>query len=134
MQNFFLLTESNVTRSSPNFHNEGHIRMWHDSPLREFNPHIVLIVFAAILFAFVGYYLFFKLNKKEVLEHGTLNTQKKKQIQDLLEKRSIILDKMVDLEQSHQSREMNQYEFTKKYEGYKQQLIQVKIKLKKFTE
>ncbi|NDI33824.1 hypothetical protein [Chengkuizengella sediminis] len=134
MQNFYILTESNVTRSSPNFHNEGHIRMWYDSPLREFNPHIVLIVFAAILFAFVAYYIFFKVKKIEVLDHGTVVTRNEKQLQDLLEKRSIILDKMVDLEQLHQLREMNQYEFTKKYESYKQQLIQVKMKLKKFTE
>ncbi|MFS1513694.1 hypothetical protein VQL36_14820 [Chengkuizengella sp. SCS-71B] len=132
--NFFLLTESNVTRSSPNFHNEGHIRMWYDSPLREFNPHIVLIVFGSILLAFAGYYIVFKLKKIDGLEHGTSITQNEKQIQDLLQKRSIILDKMIDLEQSHQSRGMDQYEFTKKYEGYKQQLIQVKLKLKKFTE
>ncbi|MEH7273322.1 hypothetical protein, partial [Neobacillus vireti] len=57
-------TGTNVTKTAPAFHNPGHLRMWAQSPLRTFDPHVFLIVMAAIIIAALSYFTYFRMKAR----------------------------------------------------------------------
>lgn len=126
-------TTSNVTRTAPPFHNPGHIRMWEESPLHVFNPHIFLIVLLAIIIAGISYFVYFR--RKERLEEAKRGSDKEeKTFQLLMSKQKAILEKIIELEESHETGALNDEEYNKKLAAYKEHLVQVKLGLRQFVE
>lgn len=124
---------STVTRTAPAFHNPGHIRMWEESPLHNFNPHIFLIVLLAMIIAGISYYVYFR--RKTKLEEERLGADKEEQAFKLLmAKQKAIMDKILELEESHENGEIMDVDYVKKLEAYKEHLVQVKLSLRKFVE
>lgn len=130
---YLLLAESTITRTAPSFHNPGHLRMWYESPLKEFNPHILMVILAAIFLAWIFYYYAFVVKKARLEEQMRMDGEEGN-FQQLLTKRTTLLKKMIDLEEAFNAGRINEEEFDKKTTAYKQHLIQVKLDLKKFTE
>ncbi|MDP4161591.1 MAG: hypothetical protein Q8898_00680 [Bacillota bacterium] len=122
-----------VSRTAPPFHNPGHLRMWAESPLHQFNPHIVLILLLAIIIAGIYSYAYFR--RKDRLEAERLGADKEEQaFKNLMAKQKAILDKILELEEIHENGEMQEDEYAAKLQAYKQHLIQVKLNLRKFVE
>ncbi|WP_102345486.1 hypothetical protein [Bacillus sp. Marseille-P3661] len=128
-----LAADSEFTRSAPSFHNPGHLRMWYDSPLREFNPHILMIVLGAILLAWLYYYFFFIVKKARESETIQIDNDEKN-FQQLLIKRATLVNKMIELEDKFIAGSIVKEEFDTKFNAYKKHLIQVKLDLRKFTD
>jgi hypothetical protein len=119
--------------TAPSFHNPGLIRMWYESPLRDFNPHVLMGILAVLIIAWIYYYFAFVVKKARVQEQMLLDSEEGK-FQQLLTKRTALLNKMVELEDIFEAGEINEFEFSKKINAYKQHLVQVKLDLKKFTD
>ncbi|WHY90477.1 hypothetical protein QNK12_22790 [Neobacillus cucumis] len=124
---------TSVTRTAPAFHNPGHIRMWEQSALRRFNPHIFLIVLLAIIIAGDSYFAYFK--RKARLEEERLGADKEeKAFKLLMAKQKAILDKMIELEETFGDGSLSEDDYQAKLNAYKQHLVQVKLSLRKYIE
>lgn len=122
----------NVTKTAPDFHNPGHIRMWEQSMLKGFNPHIVMIVLGAILIAGIGYFTYFRLKgrKQDILE----SDKEEKAFKLLMSKQKAILDKILELEDSYEKGQISEDDYHARLGAYKQHLVQVKVSLSQFVE
>jgi hypothetical protein len=124
---------SSVTRSAPAFHNPGHVRMWQQSILHNFNPHIFLIVLLAIIIAGISYYVYFR--RKAKLEEQRVGADKEeKAFKLLMSKQKAIMDKILELEETHESGEISENDYNRKLAAYKEHLVQVKLNLRDFVE
>lgn len=124
---------STVTQTAPAFHNPGHIRMWEESPLHNFNPHIFLIVLLAVIIAGISYYIYFR--RKARLEAERMGADKEeKAFKLLMAKQKAIMEKIIELEETFGGGELTEEEYNKKLEAYKQHLAQVKLSLREFIE
>ncbi|MEH7417665.1 hypothetical protein V7266_20560 [Neobacillus drentensis] len=124
---------SGVTHTAPAFHNPGHLRMWAQSPLHSFNPHIFLIIIGAILIAGISYFIYFK--RKARLEEERLGADKEeKAFQQLMAKQRAIMDKIIELEETFGDGKLAEDEYQAKLTAYKQHLVQVKLNLRSFIE
>jgi len=126
-------TDSSVTRTAPAFHNPGHVRMWEESPLHNFNPHIFLIVLIVVIIAGISYYIYFR--RKARLEEERLGADKEeKAFKLLMAKQKTIMDKIIELEETFGDGKLSEDEYNKKLAAYKQHLVQVKLNLREFIE
>jgi hypothetical protein len=122
-----------VTRSAPAFHNPGHIRMWEQSPLHSFNPHIFLIVLFVMIISGIFYYAYFR--RKAKLEEERIEADKEeKAFKLLMAKQKAIMDKIIELEETLGNGELTENEYHAKLDAYKHHLVQVKLNLRKFIE
>lgn len=119
--------------TAPSFHNPGLIRMWYESPLRDFNPHVLMVIFAVLLIAWIYYYFAFVVKKARLQEQMLVDSEEGR-FQQLLTKRTALLNKMVELEETFEAGKIDELEFEKKINAYKQHLIEVKLDLKKYTD
>lgn len=125
--------KSSVTHTAPAFHNPGHLRIWAQSPLHRFNPHVFMIILVAILIAGISYYIYFR--RKAKLEDERLGADKEeKAFKLLMTKQKAIMDKIIELEESFGDGKLSENEYHAKLEAYKQHLVQVKLKLRNFVE
>ncbi|MGM7683059.1 hypothetical protein ACSVDA_12990 [Cytobacillus sp. Hm23] len=132
MKSIFIMSAA-VTQNSPSFHNPGHLRMWFDSPLKQFNPHILLIVLGVIIVGGGLFFIYFR--QKNLRGQISLTEDKEEKIfQQLLGKRDAIMTKMIDLEDELKAGEISEDKFNEQFNAYKDMLIQVKIKIKQMTE
>lgn len=130
MNSFFPLF-SNVTRTAPSFHNPGHIRLWNDTPLRNFEPHLFMAILILLLVAGIGYFIYFKRKAKL---NQTVNEQDDDEFLELTSKKNLLLKKIVQLEEAYEAGELSLEEFNKKNTAYKNYLYKVKQELNKFLE
>jgi hypothetical protein len=126
-------SNSSVTHTAPAFHNPGHLRLWAQSPLHRFNPHVFMIILLAIVIAGISYYIYFR--RKARLEEERLGADKEEQAFKLLmTKQKAIMDRIIELEESFGDGKLSEDEYHAKLEAYKQHLVQVKLNLRKFVE
>jgi hypothetical protein len=126
-------SDSTVTHTAPAFHNPGHLRIWAQSPLRRFDPHVFLIIIGAILIAGISYYIYFR--RKAKLEEERLGSDKEeKAFKLLMAKQKAIMEKIIELEESFGDGKLSEEEYHAKLEAYKQHLVQVKLNLRNFVE
>jgi hypothetical protein len=126
-------SNTNVTKTAPAFHNPGHLRMWAESPLHSFNPHIFLVIMLAIIIAGIVYLTYFR--RKARREEERLGADKEeKAFKLLMAKQKAIMDKILELEESFGDGSLSEEDYNKKLEAYKQHLVQVKLNLRKFVE
>lgn len=128
-----LILAAAVTRSSPSFHNPGHLRMWYDSPLRNFDPHLLTAILVLIVVAGVGWYFYFQM-KHRALEEKVESTTDEKQFHDLVVKQKVILNKLLELEEQHKEGKISKEEFFEKNSAYRQHLVKVKVDLQQFMD
>ncbi|MEH7095169.1 hypothetical protein [Neobacillus vireti] len=122
-----------VTHTAPAFHNPGHLRMWAQSPLHSFNPHIFLIIIGAIIIAGISYFIYFK--RKARLEEERLGADKEeKAFKQLIAKQKAIMEKIIELEETFDEGKISEDDYHGKLAAYKQHLVQVKLNLRTFIE
>ncbi|WP_214480368.1 hypothetical protein [Bacillus sp. SM2101] len=132
MKSIFMMSAA-VTQTSPSFHNPGHLRMWFDSPLRQFNPHILLIILGVIIIGGGLFFIYFR--QKDQNRQISLTEDKEEKIfQQLLGKRDAIMTKMIDLEDELKAGKISEDKFHEQFNAYKELLIQVKFNIKQMTE
>ncbi|MCL6571415.1 MAG: hypothetical protein K6T88_06975 [Bacillus sp. (in: Bacteria)] len=125
--------ESSITRTAPAFHNPGHLRIWAQSPLHRFNPHIFLIILSAIIIAGISYYVYFR--RKARLGDELLESDKEeKAFKLLMAKQKAIMDKIIELEETFDDGLLSEADYHAKLAAYKQHLVQVKLNLRNFVE
>ncbi|MEH7073996.1 hypothetical protein [Neobacillus drentensis] len=126
-------SNSNVTHTAPAFHNPGHLRLWAQSPLHRFNPHVFMIILLAIVIAGISYYVYFR--RKAKRDDERLGADKEeKAFKLLMAKQKAIMDKIIELEESFGDGKLSEDEYHAKLEAYKQHLVQVKLNLRNFVE
>jgi hypothetical protein len=126
-------SSTNVTKTAPAFHNPGHLRMWSQSPLRSWDPHIFLIVMAAIIIAAISYFGYFRMKARA--EEKRLGADKdEKAFKLLMAKQKAIMDKILELEENLGDGTMSEEDYNAKLAAYKQHLVQVKMNLRQFVE
>lgn len=126
-------SSTNVTKTAPAFHNPGHLRMWSQSPLRSWDPHVFLIVMAAILIAAMSYFAYFRMKARA--EEKRLGADKEENaFKNLMAKQKAILDKIIELEESYDGGTLSEEDYKAKMNAYKQHLVQVKMNLRQFVE
>ncbi|MBO0960784.1 hypothetical protein J1P26_13855 [Neobacillus sp. MM2021_6] len=124
---------STVTHTAPAFHNPGHLRMWGQSPLHRFNPHIFMIIIGAIIIAGIAYFAYFR--RKARLEEERLGADREeKAFKLLMMKQKAIMDKIIELEETFGEGKLSEDEYQAKLTAYKQHLVQVKLNLRNFVE
>ncbi|UCZ52498.1 hypothetical protein LGQ02_16900 [Bacillus shivajii] len=127
------LVLSAVTRSSPSFHNPGHIRMWYDSPLRNFEPHLVTGILLLIILAGIGYFIYFQLKQRNS-EQEVKEDASEKAFEELVARKNILMNKLLELEEAYESGELKKEEYEDKEQKYKQYLLKVKKELNQYLE
>jgi hypothetical protein len=126
-------TSGNVTKTAPSFHNPGHLRMWAQSPLRTFDPHVFLIVMAAIIISALSYFAYFRMKARaEELRLGA--DKEESAFKNLMAKQKAIMDRILELEENFYSGNMSEEDYQAKLAAYKQHLVQVKMNLRQFVE
>ncbi|MEH7009868.1 hypothetical protein V7087_03485 [Neobacillus niacini] len=126
-------TNGNVTKTAPAFHNPGHLRMWAQSPLRSWDPHVFLIVMGAIIIAALSYFAYFRM--KAIAEEKRLGADKEESaFKNLMAKQKAIMDKILELEENFGDGNMSEEDYQAKLAAYKQHLVQVKMNLRQFIE
>jgi hypothetical protein len=126
-------TNNNVTKTAPAFHNPGHLRMWAQSPLHNWDPHIFLIVIGAIIIAGLSYFGYFRM--KAIAEEKKLGSDKdEKAFKLLMTKQKAIMDKILELEENFGDGNMSEANYHAKLTAYKQHLVQVKMNLRQYVE
>jgi hypothetical protein len=126
-------SSTNVTRTAPAFHNPGHLRMWSQSPLRSWDPHVFLIVMAAIIIAALSYFAYFRMKARA--EEKRLGADKEENaFKNLMAKQKAIMDKLLELEENYNDGNLSEEDYKAKMNAYKQHLVQVKMNLRQFVE
>ncbi|MFN7253321.1 MAG: hypothetical protein ACK4M9_21475 [Anaerobacillus sp.] len=128
-----LILASAVTRSTPSFHNPGHLRMWYSSPLRSFDPHLVTAILVLIVLAGIGWFVYFQLKHRASEEKVEANSDEKV-FQELVVKQKVIMNKLLELEELHKAGEIADEQFEKKGSLYREHLVKVKIELQRFMD
>jgi hypothetical protein len=126
-------TSTNVTKTAPAFHNPGHLRMWSQSPLHSWDPHVFLIVMAAIIIAALSYFAYFRMKARA--EEKRLGADKEENVfKNLMAKQKAIMDKILELEENYDDGNLSEEDYKAKMTAYKQHLVQVKMNLRQFVE
>lgn len=126
-------SDGNVTKTAPAFHNPGHLRMWSQSPLRSWDPHVFLIVMSAIIIAVMSYFAYFRMKARA--EEKRLGADKEESaFKNLMAKQKAIMDKILELEENFGDGNLSEEDYQAKLAAYKQHLVQVKINLRQFVE
>jgi hypothetical protein len=126
-------SSGNVTKTAPAFHNPGHLRMWSQSPLRSWDPHVFLIVMGAIIIAAISYFSYFRMRARA--EEKRLGADKEESaFKNLMAKQKAIMDKILELEENFGDGNMSEEDYQAKLAAYKQHLVQVKMNLRHFVE
>lgn len=126
-------SSANVTKTAPAFHNPGHLRMWSQSPLRSWDPHVFLIVMAAIIIAALSYFAYFRMKARA--EEKRLGADKEENaFKNLMAKQKAIMDKILELEEKYDDGNLSEEDYKAKMNAYKQHLVQVKMNLRQFVE
>ncbi|MGD8190464.1 hypothetical protein ACQCN2_10810 [Brevibacillus ginsengisoli] len=102
------------------------LRMYEQTPLRTIPPRI----FVAIAASLIVMSLIFAFSKWQKKRKATHHTEEEFYEQGLLDKQSILMDKIIELEKSYQENKISEDEFTKRREAYKQVLVQLKQSLR----
>lgn len=128
-----LILASAVTRSAPSFHNPGHLRLWNDSPLRSFDPHLLTAILLIIVIAGVGWFIYFQIKNRN-LEEKLENSVDEKKFHELVVKQKVILNKLIELEEMHKKGELTDEVFENKSSAYRETLVKVKLELQRFMD
>lgn len=128
-----LILASAVSRSTPSFHNPGHLRMWYSTPLRSFDPHLVTAILILIIIAGVGWFIYFQI-KNRTAEDKVETNPDEKVFQELVVKQKVILNKLLELEELHKSGNITVDEYEKKESLYREHLVKVKMELQRFMD
>lgn len=132
-QNNPALADTRINQGYDGFHNPGHIRFWENSPFSGIEPHLFTFVFVSIIAFAIGHYFYrWHVDAKRIKE------QQQSQEDDifirLYKEEAVLKKKLAELQLKLDDNEIDEDEYNKRREIYKKKLINVKLKIKEFTE
>lgn len=121
-----------VTRTAPTFHNPGHIRLWNDTPLRSFEPHLFTAIVIIILIAGISYFFYFR--HKGKTDQELVGDKDDERFRELIAKKNIVLKRIAQTEEDCEADKLSEEECNKKILAYKEYLYKIKLELNQFIE
>jgi len=128
---YYALIVVGVSSYTPPLHAKGHMKMWYSSPFTRFDPHLLTALLAIIFLFGVSYFIYVK-RKHQDNETKWTSTEEEKKFQDLMKKKNITLQKLLELEEAYNRGELSEEDFDRKHAGYKTYLHNVKKQLNEF--
>ncbi|MCR6108779.1 hypothetical protein HXA35_00170 [Bacillus sp. A301a_S52] len=116
---------------TPNFHPEGHMKMWYTSPLNRFEPHLMTAIFIIIIITGACLAIHFKFRAKSNRETWE-NTDEEKRFQQLMTKKNITLNKLLEIDTLYHEGKITEAEYELKSRQYRNYLYEIKKKLNDF--
>lgn len=129
----WILAGANVTIPSPGFHNPGHVRLWNETPLRNFDPHLVTALLILIVVAGVWYFIHFTIKERKK-EAAAASDADEKKFQELAAKKNILLNKILQAEEEYNAGLITEVELEERVSGYKSYLYKVKTELNQYLD
>ncbi len=126
-------SNNRINQNYDGFHNPGHIRFWENSPFKNFDPHLLTFVFVVLILFSIGYYFYrWHIEEKKVKE--LQKTQEDDIFMRLYKEETVLKKKLAELQIMYDDGKIDEEEFQKRREIYKKKLINVKLKIKEFTD
>lgn len=119
-----------TTQGYDGFHNPGHIRFWENSPLSKFNPHLMTFVFVVIVIFGIVYYFY----RWRIQENNRQDDSDDDVFLRLYKEENILMKKIAETQVKFNDGEMSEEEYQKRYDVYMKKLVNIKKKIKGFTE
>ncbi|ADH98824.1 hypothetical protein [Salisediminibacterium selenitireducens] len=123
-----ILTGGDVTNPGATLHPEGHMNWWYDSMFTAIDAHLfTLIVFMIPVMA----YIFYRMGKKkaEARDQSWRQDETEEAFQKLMNKKKIIMNKLIDLEEAKDRGDMSEEAFRLEEEAYRKHLYETERKL-----
>lgn len=127
-------TQDRSVSSSVDFHSQGHIERWLNSPLVGTNPHYWLIFIVFLLIAMIAAIVALYRRKRQALNEGEVSLGPHSFYQRLQVKKRIILEKILALEDDYSSGNIDAQAYAEMKNKYKDMLKKVKLKMEVFEE
>ena len=120
-----------LSNGSPQFHNAGHVRIWKQSGLRNFNPHLFSLVMAALT---IGALVVAAAKWTSNRRTATGYARDDRIFMQLVRKKSILISRIADIEERLSSGQMAESGQEERYEVLKRSLIETEMILEDMTE
>lgn len=118
--------------STPPFHPEGHVQRWEESALRGIEPHLFLAVVIGVP---VGLLVWYLVKRRRASEGAKTDAEREEEVfQRYLVREKFLKEKLLELEKKKAEGAIDEADYTQQLELYKKKLLEVKAKLKQFTE
>jgi len=117
------------------YHTPGHLSMWNESPMGNWNAHITLSVLAFLIVLGTAWFIYFKINdRKKRSKIEDANQGEEEQFTDLVARRKVTLQKITELQDQLDNGEIDEDTFQRKEDAYQKYLVKISIQLRKFTD
>ncbi len=123
------LPQPSVSRKPPQFHSAGHIRIWYQSPLRKFDPHVSLLVGLVIIVAAVGIPVVGSVKKRRLLDKADDGATEEDDFLALVHEKEALLSDIVEMEMASNSGKIDSKEAREKIAALRGRLVDVQIQL-----
>lgn len=117
--------------SAPAFHDPGHIRMWEQSPFSGIDAHLFMVIVIGVP---VGLLVWYLVKRRQGQKAKTDLEREEEVFQRLLIREKYLKQKLVELEQQYSEGTVSDEDYEQQLEVYKKKLLEVRMKLKQFTE
>lgn len=117
--------------SAPAFHNPGHIRLWEQSPFSGIDAHLFLVIVIGVP---VGVLIWYLLKRRKGQQSKTDLEREEEVFQRFMIREKFLKEKLVELEQQYSEGNVSEEDYKQQLELYKKKLLEVRMKLKQFTE
>lgn len=118
--------------SAPAFHDPGHIRMWEQSPFSGIDAHLFMILVIGVPVGILVWYLLKR--RQEGLQRKTDLEREEEVFQRYLVREKFLKEKILELEKKRAEGSIDEEDYAQQMELYKKKLLEVRVKLKQFTE
>lgn len=116
----------------PPFHSQGHIQRWEQSPFSGIDAHLFMILVIGVPVGILVWYLLKR--RKEGLQKKTDLEKEEEVFQRYLVRERFLKEKLLELEKKRAEGTVDEEDYAQQLELYKKKLLEVRVKLKQFTE
>ncbi|NLL19062.1 MAG: hypothetical protein GX262_08545 [Clostridia bacterium] len=117
--------------TGPAFHDPGHIRLWEQSPFSGIDAHLFMIIVVGVP---IGVLIWYLLKRRRGRQSKTDLEREEEVFQRYLVREKYLKQKLVELEQQHSEGTVSDEDYEQQLAVYKKKLLEVRLKLKQFTE
>ncbi|HHW06065.1 MAG TPA: hypothetical protein GXX34_00810 [Clostridia bacterium] len=118
--------------SVPPFHPAGHVQRWEESAFSGIEPHLFMVVVIGVPVGLLVWYLVKR--RKEAVRAKTEAEREEEVFQRYLVREKFLKEKLLELEKKKAEGTIDDEDYAQQLELYKKKLLEVKAKLKQFTE
>lgn len=117
--------------NAPPFHSQGHIQRWEQSPFSGIDAHLFMILVIGVP---VGILVWYLLKRRKEGKQKTELEKEEEVFQRYLVREKFLKEKLLELEKKKAEGSIDEEDYAQQLELYKKKLLEVRVKLKQFTE